>query len=67
MCLAANVVLVQIYSLVFVFDKFSSLGFAAPNIAAACLVSANALMGSATVRGFSTSRGRSASSLLEKE
>lgn len=42
--------------------SFSSRGLAAPNIAAACLVSANAFSGSAIVRGFKFNRGRSSSS-----
>ena len=51
-----------VYSSDFGFDKFSSRGFAAPKIAAACFVAANAFIGSVTVRGFNTSRGRSDSS-----
>lgn len=47
-------------------DKFSSRGLAAPKIVAACFVSANAFIGSVTVRGFNTNLGRSASSVKKK-
>lgn len=56
----------RIHSFGLTFDKFSSRGLAAPKMAAACLVSARAFMGSVTVRGFNTNLGRSASSVTDK-
>lgn len=60
-CILTNV---TVYSSPLGFDKFSSRGLAAPKIAAACLVSARAFIGSVTVRGFNTNLGLSASSVI---
>lgn len=55
------------YSPLVNFDRFSSRGLAAPKMVAACLVSATALIGSVTVRGFNTSLGRSDSSAIDEK